>query len=159
MEANPLTTFASAGYRKLIAIGEALKSPLLLAIRLYWGWHFFQTGLGKLGNLSGTTSFFHELGIPFPGLNAVLAATTECIGGLFLLLGFASRLVAVPLIITMIVAYITADLDAVKAIFSDSDQFVTATPFLFLFACVIVLVFGPGKFSVDHLLARRFQPL
>lgn len=159
MSAEKLTSLADTGYRRVIAFGDALRSPLLLAIRLYWGWQFFQAGLGKLGNLSGTTSFFQELGIPFPGVNAVLASTTECVGGLFLLLGFASRLVAVPLIITMIVAYITADLDAVKAIVSDSDQFVTATPFLFLLASLIVLVFGPGKFSVDHLLARRFRPL
>lgn len=158
MNAEKSTSLADAGYRKLITFGEALKSPLLLAIRLYWGWHFFQTGLGKLGNLTGTASFFQELGIPFPAINAALAGTTECVGGLFLLLGFASRLVAVPLIITMIVAYITADLDAVKAIGSDPDQFVTATPFLFLLACVIILVFGPGKFSVDHLLARKFSP-
>ena len=33
-------------YRWLIALGSALRSPLLLAVRLFWGWQFFLTGKG-----------------------------------------------------------------------------------------------------------------
>ncbi len=54
----------------------------------------------------------------------------------------------------MIIAYATAEADAVKQIFSDPDKFVSATPFLFLLACVIVLVFGPGVFSLDWLISK-----
>ena len=54
----------------------------------------------------------------------------------------------------MIVAYATTEQDALKALFSDPDKFVTATPFEFLFAAVIVLVFGPGKFSLDYLIGN-----
>ncbi|MES2996988.1 MAG: DoxX family protein [Verrucomicrobiota bacterium] len=157
MDANQLNSFANSGYRRLVVAGDVMKSPLLLAIRLYWGWQFFQTGLGKLGNLGKTSAFFNELRIPFPAINATLAGTVECVGGIFLILGLASRLTALPLIITMIVAYLTADLDAVKNVFSDSDSFVTAAPFLFLLAAVIVFAFGPGKFSIDHFLARKFR--
>ena len=56
----------------------------------------------------------------------------------------------------MVVAYLTADWDAAKQIFSEPDKFFAAAPFLHLFACLIVLIFGPGKFSIDHLLARKF---
>lgn len=136
-------------------IASFLPDPLLLAVRLYWGWQFFQTGKGKLGNLEGTTEFFTELGLPFAKLNAIMAGSTECFGGLLLLVGLFSRFVSVPLIATMVVAYLTAHLDVVKTIWSDSDSFVTAAPFLFLLASVIVFTFGPGKFSLDELLRRK----
>ncbi|MES2598881.1 MAG: DoxX family protein [Verrucomicrobiota bacterium] len=136
-------------------LSSFLPDPLLLGIRLYWGYQFFLTGKGKLGNLEGTTGFFTELGLPFPKLNAIMAGSTECLGGLLLLAGLFSRVISVPLIFTMIVAYLTAHLDVVKTIWSDPDAFVTAPPFLFLLASLIVLTFGPGKFSVDELLRRR----
>lgn len=147
-----LLTLASTTLDK---IASFLPDPLLLAVRLYWGWQFFQTGKGKLGNLEGTTEFFTELGLPFAKLNAIMAGSTECFGGLLLLVGLFSRFVSVPLIATMVVAYLTAHLDVVKTIWSDSDSFVTAAPFLFLLASVIVFTFGPGKFSFDELLRRK----
>ena len=61
----------------------------------------------------------------------------------------------IPLIFTMVVAYATAEKESAAAIFSNSDKFVTAAPFLFLLASVIVLVFGPGVFSVDWFIARK----
>ena len=137
---------------------SCLQSPLLLVIRLYWGWQFFQTGKGKLMNLDRTAGFFQSLNIPHPHLNAVMAGCTECFGGLCLLLGLGSRILTIPLIFTMSIAYLTAESDALHAIFSDPDKFVSATPFEFMFAAIIVLVFGPGKFSLDWLLARTLSP-
>lgn len=136
-------------------IASFLRDPLLLGIRLYWGWQFFLTGKGKLGNLEGTTEFFAGLGLPYAKLNAIMAGSTECFGALFLLVGLFSRVVTVPLMFTMIVAYLTAHMDVVKTIWSDSDSFVTAPPFLFLLACVIIFTFGPGKFSADGLRRRK----
>ena len=157
MKTSPISTFGRRGYEQLIAVTEYAKSPLLLAVRLYWGWQFCRTGWGKLHKLPEVADYFKDLGIPLPHANALAAASTECFGGLLLLLGLASRLTAIPLIITMIVAYVTADLDAVKGIFGDSDAFVSAAPFQFLFASLLVLVFGPGAFSLDHFLARKFR--
>ncbi|MBI2784420.1 MAG: DoxX family protein, partial [Gammaproteobacteria bacterium] len=130
-------------------------SPLLLVIRLYWGFSFAQSGWGKFMNLDRTTGFFESLHIPMPKLNAVMAASTEFGGGVLLALGLFARPAAVPLIFTMLVAYGTADKEALMAIFSDTDKFVTAAPFLFLLASLIVLAFGPGKLSVDHLLGKK----
>jgi len=144
-------------YELLVRAASNCQSVFLLAIRLYWGWQFCQTGWGKLHNLPNVTEFFAGLGIPFPGFNAVLAGSTECFGGALLLLGLGSRLVALPLIFTMIVAYATDGKEAVQAIFSDPDKFVTATPFLFMLASLIVLIFGPGKVSLDHLLRRFWE--
>jgi putative oxidoreductase len=149
----------SSGYNKLdgllATLGGWLQPVLLLVIRGWWGWSFFLTGKGKLLNLEKTTAFFTDLGLPLPKLNAIMAGSTECVGGLLLLLGLGSRLVSVPLTFTMVVAYATADKEALQAIFSDTDKFTGAAPFLFLLASVIVFAFGPGKISLDALLFKK----
>ena len=137
-------------------LGGWLRSPLLLVIRLYWGWAFSADGWGKFHHLDKVTRYFgDDLHIPLPKLNAILASSVECAGGLLLLLGLGGRIVPVPLIATMVVAYLTAEKEALHAIFSDPDKFVTADPFLFLFAAVLILVFGPGKLSLDALLSKQ----
>ena len=133
----------------------ALQSLFLLIIRLYWGWQFFLTGKGKLSDLEKPTQFFQSLGIPFPHEQAILAGSTECFGGLLLLIGLASRLISIPLAIVMTVAYLTADIEVVKNIFHDPDKFLTADEFLFFYAVILVLLFGPGKFSLDWLIKRK----
>jgi putative oxidoreductase len=150
--------FLTSAYQLLIKVGNSLQSPFLFIIRLYWGWQFFIDGKGKLTNLNKIIDYFASLNIPMPGFNAVLASTTELVGGLLLVVGFASRLTTVPLIIIMTMAYLTADLEAFKSFFSDPDKFFAATPFLFLFASLLILIFGPGKFSIDHFLAKKFAP-
>ena len=111
-------------YRLLIKAGTLLQSPLLLAMRLYWGWQFFGTGKAKLMDHDKFTGFFQGWHIPFPSLSVYLAGGTECFGGLLLLAGLGSRLVCLPMIFTMIVAYSTAEIDVVKKIFDDPDKFV-----------------------------------
>jgi putative oxidoreductase len=126
-----------------------LQSPLLLAVRLYWGWQFFQTGLGKLTNIPKVVDFFTSLGIPLPTLNAYFVGSLECVGGVLLFLGLGSRLIALPLTFNMLVAYITADREALFSVFSDPGKFYAADPYTFLFASVLILIFGPGRFSLD----------
>jgi len=139
-------------YTWFLKAANSLQSPLLLAVRLYWGWQFLQTGWGKLTNISKTVDFFASLGIPAPSLNAHFVALLEVGGGILLILGLASRLIALPLTIDMIVAYITADREALTSIFSDPDKFVKADPFAFLFASLVILAFGPGWLSIDTLI-------
>jgi putative oxidoreductase len=155
-EISPTCVF-QRGYRLVIKTGTVLQSPLLLVIRLYWGWQFFVAGKGKLMNLDRTTGFFHDLHIPFPHLNAWVVGLSECVGGLLLLSGLGARLVGAVLAFDMIVAYLTADFDKVKHIFDDPDKFVTADPFLFMLACIIILAFGPGVFSLDGLMGKKYS--
>ena len=144
------------GYRWIIQAGTLLKSPFLLAVRLCWGIQFFQTGLGKLMHIQKIIDFFTGIPIPFPAFNAYLVGCTEMIGGALLTIGLASRLTALPLAFTLIVAYLTTEQKALHSLFTftDIDPFLTADPFLFLFACIIVIVFGPGIFSIDYLIER-----
>jgi putative oxidoreductase len=153
MSKNPLFKLAALLYGWVIKIAEYCLQPLfLLIVRLYWGWQFFEAGQAKLEDVPKFTKFFQNWGIPYPELNVHLAGGTECIGGLLLLIGFGSRVFTAPLIFTMIIAYISATPEIVKNIFNAPDDFVTATPFLFLLAAVIVFVFGPGPLSVDGLI-------
>ena len=140
---------------KFDGLAAYLQSPLLLAIRLYWGWSFAQTGWGKLTHLERTAAYLADLNLPVTRLNAIMAGSTECFGGLLLALGLFARPVSVPLVFCMGVAYATADREAVQAIFSDHDKFTGAAPFLFLLAALIVLAFGPGRLSLDVLLSRK----
>lgn len=147
-------------HRGLAWIGSRLQSLVLLAIRLYWGWQFIQTGKGKLTHLERTANFFGGLHIfggaplPVPKLNAVLASGTECVGGLLLLLGLWSRFASPALICVMAVAYATADWDALQVIWSNPDKFLSADPFLFMAAALLVFVFGPGWFALDTLIFK-----
>lgn len=82
-------------------------APLLL--RVFLAPIFIMAGYGKLTALENTTYYFGEfLGMPFPGLMALLAGLTEFVGGIALLIGLAVRLWAIPLMITMLVAAGTA---------------------------------------------------
>ena len=142
-------------YRLLITVGNSLQSPFLLFVRLYWGWQLMQSGWGKLHNIDKVTEFFMTLGLPAPGFTAHFIASLELVGGILLFLGLAARLIAVPLTINMIMAYIIADQVALMSIFSDPDKFYAAAPYTFLFASLVILIFGPGKFSVDAAIARK----
>lgn len=141
-------------YCRLVGVLNYGQDIFLLAIRTYWGWQFFQTGKGKLLNFDRTVEFFTSLNIPLPAVNAAMAGTVECLGGLLLLIGLFSRVVSLQLIVVMIVAYLTADAEALQNIFSKPDDFTSASPFLFLLTAVIVACFGGGKLSLDTLLGK-----
>ena len=146
-----------SGHRAFARAASSLQSPFLLAVRLYWGWQFTQTGWGKLHRLSGVTGYFAQLGLPLPHATAVFIALLEFVGGILLILGLASRLIALPLAFDMLVAYIVADREALAAFFSDPGKFSAAAPFTFLFASLLILIFGPGRFALDTLIERRFS--
>lgn len=147
--------FLLRGYKLLGSVASRLQSPFLLAVRLYWGWQFAQSGWGKLHRLDQVTDFFVSLNIPMPHVNAVMVSNLEFFGGILLILGLASRLTGFVLTGNMVVAYITADREALGSVFSDPGKFYAADPYTFLFASLIVLIFGAGFFSLDRYLDSR----
>jgi len=140
-------------------VAAIFADTLLLLIRGYWGCQFFVSGKGKLMNLDDVTKFFSDLQIPAPHFNAILASCTECFGGLLLMAGLLTRLTTIPLIVTMVVAYLSVadDKAALLGILNDQDPFFKATPFLFLYASLIIFAFGPGRVSLDALLHLIFR--
>jgi len=144
-----------AGFVRVVSFGQ---SPFLLVVRLYWGWQFAQDGWAKLHNLPRVTDFFTSLGFPLPAQTAAFVSSLELVGGVLLALGLLSRVTSLALTINMVMAYVTADRDALFSFFSDPGKFYTADPYTFLFAALLILIFGPGKISLDALfewLARR----
>ncbi len=138
-------------YAWFLRAANACQSPLLLAIRLYWGWQFFQAGWGKVTHIPHVVEYFTSLGVPAPALNAYFVSWLEVVGGILLVLGLFSRAIALPLTFDMIVAYVFGDREALGAIFSAPDKFYAAAPYTFLFASLLILIFGPGMLSLDTL--------
>jgi putative oxidoreductase len=143
-----------------IKAANLLQSPLLLAIRLYWGFQFMQDGWGKLTHLDKVTQFFASLNLPMPGPTAFMVAFIELVGGLLFTFGIFSRLTSVVLFMNMTMAYLSVPDDRTNFshIFSNPSDFYGATPYTYWFAALLVFVFGPGLFAVDSVLgyfARR----
>jgi putative oxidoreductase len=143
-------------YGFAVRAASTLQSPFLLFVRVYWGWQIAQNGWGKLHNLGHVSEFFASLGLPAPAFTAAFVASIEFVAGSLLIIGLLSRFMALMLAIDMLMAYITADRAAFFSIFSDPDKFTAAAPYTILFAALIILIFGPGKISLDTLLLRRY---
>ena len=144
-------------YRGIVSGLSSLASPMLLAVRLYWGFQFAQTGWGKLHNLAKIRGFFGSLSIPAPRLAAPAVSLLEFVGGILLMLVLFSRPIAFLLACNMFVAYWTADHEALTSVFSDPGKFYIADPYTFLFASLMVMIFGAGLFAVDTLIAKRVR--
>jgi len=133
------------------------QSAFLLVVRLYWGWTLIVAGWNKFANFGGTVSYFEGLGLPAAGFNAFLSGAGELGGGLFLLLGLLSRPAAVVLTFNFIIAYIFGHSEAAAALFTQPAEFIDAPAFSYLFVSLLVLLFGPGRLSLDALLAAKFK--
>ena len=151
---NTVQDIIRRAYELIVTGANFLQSPLLLALRVYFFWQLFLTGKGKLSNIGKVSEFFTSLGIPLPTLNAYFIGSLECFGSLLLIIGLASRPLSLLIVISMTVAYLAGDFEAVMSIFSDPDKFVKADPFPFLLTALIILVFGPGLFSIDPLMKQ-----
>jgi putative oxidoreductase len=142
------------GYGVFERAASSLQSLLLLAIRLYWGWQLFESGVGKFRNIDKVVEFFGSLNLPAPEITARLISGLELAGGALLFLGLFSRPIALILTGNMIGAYITADREAFSSFLSDPDKFQGAAPFIYLLVSLIILIFGPGSLSLDGVISR-----
>ena len=131
------------------------QSPLLLAIRLYWGWEFMQDGLGKLNHLDKVTDYFTSLNLPQPHVTAIFVSLLELVGGALFALGVGSRLISLLLFVNMTVAFWVAEREAFGSILSNPDKFTGASAYNDWFATLIILIMGPGYLAVDTIL-RKF---
>jgi putative oxidoreductase len=145
-------------YGRFVWLLSLFQSPLLLAVRLYWGWQFAQDGWGKLTHLDRVTQFFTSLNLPAPGTTAMMIGLIELAGGILFALGLGSRLVSLVLFVNMTMAYLSVPDDRTNFlhILSKPDDFYGASPYTYWFAALLILVFGPGAFAFDWLMMRRF---
>ena len=121
--------------------------------RLAVGLVFMSTGWGKVHNLAKVTGFFQELGIPAPAFNAVLVGYSELICGTLLVIGLLTRLATIPLVVSMVVAILTAKRADIHGLF----DLVGFDEFTYLCVLVMIAVLGAGAVSLDRALARRLR--
>jgi putative oxidoreductase len=147
-----MNSLFSLGERTL-GLVKKLDWVALLVARLTVGVLFVSTGWGKVHNLEKVTSFFAELGIPMPGLNATVASYTELVCGSLLVIGLASRLASLPLVVTMIVAIVTAKRAEVHGL---ADLF-GLVEWTYIAILLVIAAMGPGAASADAVVARRLS--
>uniref|UniRef100_Q0HU43 DoxX family protein n=1 Tax=Shewanella sp. (strain MR-7) TaxID=60481 RepID=Q0HU43_SHESR len=98
-------------YQKFLNVSRYGEGLAPLALRLYLAPVLMQAGYNKLAHFEDTVAWFANsdwgLGLPMPTLMAALAAGTEFFGAFLLLVGLATRLISIPLMITMLVAAFT----------------------------------------------------
>ncbi|MCL1090530.1 DoxX family protein [Shewanella profunda] len=98
-------------YQKLLNASRYVDGIAPLALRIYLAPVLLQAGYNKLLHFDDTVAWFANpdwgLGLPMPALLAGLAAGTEFLGAILLLLGLATRLISIPLMVTMLVAAFT----------------------------------------------------
>ena len=114
---------------------------------------FYGPATMKWGNISGIAEWFAGMGIPFPGLNAYLAASTEMAAVILLPLGLATRFISIPLLFTMVVAIVTVHLG--NGFEAGNNGF--EIPLYYLIMLTVLLFTGPGKFSIDNLLSKKIK--
>jgi putative oxidoreductase len=138
----------------VLRTANALSWVPLTAARLALGWVFVQSGWGKLHNLPQVVDYFTSLGFPAPNFQAPFVAGVELVGGVFLLGGLFTRVVSVPLAMTMVVALLTAK----RADIASAGDLYGTLEFLYLLGFGTLAAFGAGLLSLDEILVRRFAP-
>jgi putative oxidoreductase len=142
-------------FRQALAASQPLQFIGPLLARLTVGVVFLTSGWGKVHNLEQVTEFFTELGIPAPGFHAVFVSNVELICGTLLCLGLATRVAAVPLVCTMVVAIFTAKWSELEGL---TDLLGTSEFAYVAVLCWLVLA-GPGRASIDALFVHmRMRP-
>ncbi|CAN5648717.1 DoxX family protein [soil metagenome] len=123
-------------------------------MRVMVGIVFLVHGLQKLfiSGIGGTAGFFESLAIPLPTLAAVVVTLVEIVGGAALILGLATRWVAIPLAIDMLLATLLVHLpNGFSAIPNGGYEFTL----LLLVANVSLVLAGAGALALDNLLSSR----
>jgi len=133
-------------FAPLAGVGE-------LILRLTIALAFWPHGREKLKGPAGFGGFLAKLGVPAPVVTAWMVALLESVGAGFLVLGLATRLVALGLVVDMFVAIVAVRIGRAKAPFASTPQ-VQGWEFEFVLmgAAIALFFIGAGRFSIDALL-------
>lgn len=138
---------------RALSVLDKLDWLALLLGRLAVGLLFLSTGWGKVHDIPKVIAFFRDLGIPAPRFHAHLVAYSELSCGAALVVGLLARFATVPLVVTMTVALLTAKRDQIHGIFDLVGQ----DEFTYLVVLVMIAILGPGRASLDRLIAQHLD--
>lgn len=129
---------------------EKVVSILILTLRVFFGIMFFSHGLNKILD-------FNALSVTYPNvlgfgsyMTLMVSIFAEFCCSLFLISGLLIRITVIPMIVSMAVAFF----DVHDAMMPEGEL-----SFIYLVLFIILYITGPGLYSVDYLLDRRFQKL
>ena len=129
---------------------EKLVLFLILAVRLFFGVLFFVHGLDKLMNfslLSETYPSFFGLG---SYMTLMLAVFSEFCCSLFLIAGLLERIMVLPMIVAMGVAFF----DVHDAMMPEGEL-----SLIYLVMFIILFFTGPGRYSLDYLIDMKYNEI
>ena len=132
---------------------EGLKDISLLFIRLILAYGFYQPAMMKWNDIHAIGDWFKSMNYPFPYFNAYMAGITEVAGFVLLLLGLGTRLISIPLMVTMIVAILTVHIG--NGFSAGANGF--EIPLYYLIMLFTLVVYGPGRISIDGLIKKIRQ--
>ena len=135
-------------YMEFSRLSEYGKSLALLFARLAIAYGFYEPAMMKFKDIGSVAEWFGSMGIPFPTLNAYMAASTEVLGVVLLTLGLLTRAISIPLIVIMIVAIVTVHLP--NGFSAGNNGF--EIPFYYMLFLLTFVSHGAGKFSLDRLI-------
>ena len=149
---NPSTTMTS-----FVADKEGNLDRATLVLRLVLAAVFLVHGYQKVFvyGFSGVTTSFTHMGVPIPGLIAPMICVLELLGGVAMLLGAFTRVVAALLACDMLGAIVFVHAKAGFSASKGGVELVLAN----LGMAVAIALLGAGAYSVDALLARRRAPV
>lgn len=125
---------------------KVLEDWSLLLLRLFMGGTFLAYGIKKIGSFDNYVVLFSDkLDLPFPLLNLYIVIAVEILGGLFILIGFMTRLTTIPLIITMITALFLVNINNGFA----ASKFGMEIPLAYIAILFVLFAFGSGKYGID----------
>jgi len=135
-------------YMEFSRLSEYGQSLGLLFARLTIAYGFYEPAMMKWKDINSVAEWFGSMGIPFPTLNAYMAASTEVAGVVLLTLGLLTRAISIPLIVVMIVAIVTVHLP--NGFSAGSNGF--EIPFYYMLFLILFSTHGAGKFSLDRVI-------
>ena len=128
----------------------------LLFLRLILAYGFYEPMMSKWADMGAVAKWFGEdLGLPFPLLNAYMAASTEALGVVLLTLGLGVRFISLPLMVVMIVAITTVHIGNG---FSAGDNGFEI-PLYYMLMLFALATHGGGKWGIDGLMSKKRMEL
>lgn len=135
-------------FSKMIATSNGAWHAGAIILRVVAGLILFRYGLEIFSEdtMAGYVSWLIDLGFPYPRVMVTIGKVIELFGGLLMAIGLFTRLVAIPLIITMsVICFVMGE-----------PEFLAADASLLLMLIFLHFLFtGPGKLSLDYILFRQ----
>jgi len=144
----------------MVAIREKMESLLdkgqdvsLLFLRLILAYGFYAPAMNKWSDIGAVATWFEQdLGIPFPLLNAYMAASTELVGVVLMVLGLGVRFIALPMMVIMVVAIVTVHF--ANGFSSGDNGF--EIPLYYMLMLFTLATHGGGRFGLDRVFTKKF---